>query len=100
MVVNEHTLCRAFRQRVNQLERSAQLIEVEAKDEVGFAEPSLHLLRVLVVAHHLLDARQPVKEVGESVGHNDVRLLAVMRGQVVAPGQTRPERIAVGLRVG
>ena len=70
-------------------------IEVETEYKVGFLENLSHLLRMLVVTHHLTTCpRQPTDGVGNEVGHANLGFLA-QRAQIMRPTKGGTYRITI-----
>ena len=84
MMVYHHLLGCARREHRLHLIQSAGTVEVETEHKVSLAEGFLHLLRLFVISHDMLRARQPLQEVGHHVWNANLWLLA-QRLQVTSP---------------
>ena len=95
MMVDHHLLSLARGEHILHVVQASSPIEVETEHEVGFLKYLSHLLRMLVVTHHLAACpRQPTDGVGYEVGHADLGLLA-QRAQIMRPTKGGTYRITI-----
>ena len=76
--------------------RARKCVEVETEDEVGRCHQQFRLLRVFVMALDFVGIRNPVKEIGIFVRHNNTDRLTLAL-EIVSPCESRTNGIAVGV---
>ena len=60
-------------------------VEVAAENKVRLGEQSFYLFRMLVVSDNRLSSRQPMKEIGKGIGHDNCRFLAKLFREIGSP---------------
>ena len=85
-MVDDNTLGLAARKHMIHLIQSASAAEIHAAYQISLIKSLLHLLRMLVVSHDIITARQPGKGIRYHIRHTDDRALT-QRAQKISPSQ-------------
>ena len=78
---------------------TADSVEIEATDDIGFRCQFVGKLFITVVQKYILAAGHPFQEIGKSIGNNDSRIL-VLRIKKMPQPQRRAYCISVGSHMG
>ena len=78
---------------------TADSVEIEATDDIGFRYQFVGKLFITVVQKYILAAGHPFQEIGKSIGNNDSRIL-VLRIKKMPQPQRRAYCISVGSHMG